>query len=142
MDLKEQILKLEEKLFKVREKKKKIMEEEKELLGKLTLARKKKEEEDNRKLATMVEEQLGEMSESKLQALKYLLSQHADEFVSEEEILVGAESGNSADFADQKSVMEENFSEERQIFSENNPENSRKGEVERGGYHWQGIGDS
>ncbi len=84
MDLKEQILKLEEKLFKVQEKKKKILEEEKELQEKLKVVRNKKEEEDNRNLVAMVEEQIGEMSESKLQVLKNFLAQHAGEFVEKE----------------------------------------------------------
>lgn len=86
MDWQGQINKLEEKLYKVREKKKKILEDEKELLEKLKNARQKKEEDDNRKLMAMVEEQLGEMSESKLQALKSFLARHAGEFVGEEKI--------------------------------------------------------
>lgn len=137
MDLKEQILKLEEKIFKIREKKKKILEEEKELLEKLKIARQKKEEEDNRNLADMVEEQIGEMSETKLQALKHLLARHAGEFVREEKNFSEEETRTEEKFAET-----ETFLEERQASPENNPENSGKGEAERSGYHWPEIGDS
>lgn len=137
MDWKEQILKLEEKLFKIREKKKKILEEEKEILEKLKIARQKKEEEDNRNLADMVEEQIGEMSETKLQALKHLLARHAGEFVREEKNFSEEETRTEEKFAET-----ENFLEERQASPENNLENSGKGEAERSGYHWPEIGDS
>ena len=137
MDWKEQILKLEEKIFKIREKKKKILEEEKELLEKLKIARQKKEEEDNRNLADMVEEQIGEMSETKLQALKHLLARHAGEFVREEKNFSEEETRTEEKFAET-----ENFLEERQASPENNLENSGKGEAERSGYHWPEIGVS
>lgn len=137
MDLKEQILKLEEKIFKIREKKKKILEKEKEILEKLKIARQKKEEEDNRNLADMVEEQIGEMSETKLQALKHLLARHAGEFVREEKNFSEEETRTEEKFAET-----ENFLEERQASPENNLENSGKGEAERSGYHWPEIGDS
>ena len=142
MDWKEQILKLEEKLFKVREKKKKIMEEEKELQEKLKVVRSKKEEEDNRNLAAMVEEQIGEMSETKLQALKHLLARHAGEFVREEKNFSEEETRTEEKFAETDFAETENFLEERQPSPENNTETSGEGKTERSGYHWPEIGDS
>lgn len=142
MDLKEQILKLEEKLFKVREKKKKILEEEKELQEKLKDARKKKEEEDNRNLAAMVEEQIGEMSEEKLQALKNFLAQHAGEFVEREEDLSEEETQTEEKFTETEPAGTEIFSEGREPSLENNSEFAGEDESERGGYHWPGTEDS
>ena len=140
MDLKEQILKLEEKLLKIREEKKKILEEEKELMEKLKDTRRKKEEEDNRNLAAMVEEQIGEMSEAKLQALKNFLAQHAGEFVSEEKNFSEEEAQTEEKFTDTEPAGTEKFSEEKESSLENNPENAGKGETERGEHHWQGTG--
>lgn len=140
MDLKEQILKLEEKLFKVREKKKKILEEEKELQEKLKDARKKKEEEDNRNLAAMVEEQIGEMSEAKLQALKNFLAQHAGEFVEEEEDLPEEETRTEGKITETEPAGTEIFSEGREPSMENNSDIAGEDGSERGGYHWQGTG--
>ena len=142
MDWKEQILKLEEKLFKIREKKKKILEEEKELLEKLKIARQKKEEEDNRNLADMVEEQIGEMSETKLQALKHLLARHAGEFVREEKNFSEEETRTEEKFAETDFAETENFLEERQPSPENNLDTFGESKAERSGYRWPGIGDS
>ena len=142
MDLKEQILKLEEKLFKVREKKKKILEEEKELQEKLKDARKKKEEEDNRNLAAMVEEQIGEMSEAKLQALKNFLAQHAGEFVGEEKNFSEEEAQTEEKNTETEPAGTEKFSEEKESSLENNSEFAGEDESERGAYHWPGIEDS
>lgn len=139
MDWQEQINKLEEKLYKVREKKKKILEDEKELLEKLKNARQKKEEDDNRKLMAMVEEQLGEMSELKLQALKSFLARHAGEFVEEEKNFPEEETRTEEKFAETKFAEPENFSEERKSSLENNPETSGANKAERGGYRWQGT---
>lgn len=100
MDWQEQIIRLEERLYKLAEKKKKIVEEEKELLEKFKEIKKKKEEEENRKLADMVQEQLGEMSEQKMEALKNFLIQHAGEI-----------QGNAENFAEKS---QENKKERRE----------------------------
>lgn len=142
MDLKEQILKLEEKLFKVQEKKKKILEEEKELQEKLKVVRNKKEEEDNRNLVAMVEEQIGEMSESKLQVLKNFLAQHAGEFVEKEKNSPEEETRTEEKFAETDLAETKNFSEGRQPSTENNLETFGESKAERSGYRWPGIGDS
>lgn len=142
MDLKEQILKLEEKLFKVQKKKKKILEEEKELQEKLKIVQSKKEEEDNRNLAAMVEEQIGEMSELKLQVLKNFLAQHAGEFAEKEKNSPEEEIRTEEKFAETDLTKIKNFSEERQLPPENNPETFRESKAERSGYRWPGIGDS
>ena len=142
MDRQEQISKLEERLYKIKEKKKKILEDEKEILEKLKIARQKKEEEDNRNLAALVEEQIGKMSESKLQALKHFLAQHAGEFVSEEKNSSGTELRDGQGFAGTESVREENFLEKSQSDPEIISEDSRKDNEERSGYHWQGTVDS
>lgn len=136
MDWQEQINKLEEKLYKVREKKKKILEDEKELLEKLKNARQKKEEDDNRKLAAIVEEQLGEMSEEKMLVLKNLLAEHAGDFSLEEEKSNKIKTGDMSDFVEAKTELEENFSEESQTELEKNSGDSGKNEDEGGGYHW------
>ena len=142
MDWQEQINKLEEKLYKVREKKKKILEDEKELLEKLKNARQKKEEDDNRKLMAMVEEQLGEMSESKLQALKSFLARHAGEFVGEEKNFSEEKAQTEEKFTETEPAGTEKFSEEKESYLENNSDIAEEDESERGGYHWPGIEDS
>lgn len=79
MKLEEQITKLELELKKLEEKEKKISEKKKKVRAKLQEMQEKQRAEKNQKVAEMVESSLGNLNEEKLDILKKLLADHADE---------------------------------------------------------------
>ena len=81
---KETIQKLESELEKIEERERRLAENKKELRAKLAAAKKSQEEEKNPKIASLVEGQIGDLSEEKLGILKIILEDHADLFQKEE----------------------------------------------------------
>lgn len=80
MGWKETIEKLEKELEKIEEKEKKISENKKEVWAKLVAARKGQEAEKNQKIASLIEGQLGDLSDEKLDMLKLILEDNASVF--------------------------------------------------------------
>lgn len=80
MGWKETIEKLEKELEKIEEKEKKISENKKEVRAKLAAARKGQEAEKNQKIASLIEGQLGDLSDEKLDMLKLILEDNASVF--------------------------------------------------------------
>lgn len=80
MGWKETIEKLEKELEKIEEKEKKISENKKEVRAKLAAARKSQEAEKNKKIASLIEGQLGDLSDEKLDMLKLILEDNASVF--------------------------------------------------------------
>ena len=81
---KETIQKLESELEKIEERERRLAENKKELRAKLAAAKNSQEEEKNKKIASLVEGQIGDLSEEKLGILKIILEDHADLFQKEE----------------------------------------------------------
>ncbi len=81
---KETIRKLESELEKIEERERRLAENKKELRAKLAAAKKSQEEEKNKKIASLVEDQIGDLSDEKLGILKIILEDHADLFQKEE----------------------------------------------------------
>ena len=80
MGWKETIEKLEKELEKIEEKEKKISENKKEVRAKLAAARKGQEAEKNQKIASLIEGQLGDLSDEKLDMLKLILEDNSSVF--------------------------------------------------------------
>ena len=79
MYLEEKIKKLEVELENLGEKEKKIAENKKEIRNQLAEMQERLEAEKNQKIAALLENQLGDLSEEKLRQLEKILETHADE---------------------------------------------------------------
>lgn len=84
MDWNKQIIKLEDDIYKLQVREKKIIEKRKELEEKLKEAKSQKANEDNKLLAEIVRDRLGNMDQKKIDDLKTILDMYAADFSDEQ----------------------------------------------------------
>ena len=84
MDWNKQIIKLEDDIYKLQVREKKIIEKRKELEEKLKEAKLQKANEDNKLLAEIVRDRLGNMDQKKIDDLKTIRDMYAADFSDEQ----------------------------------------------------------
>lgn len=86
MTLQEKILKTENELQKLEEKREKISEKIRDTTAKLESLKQQLKAEKNQKLASMIEKNIGELSEEKIKILDGLLKEQTEKFISDQKV--------------------------------------------------------